>query len=284
MLNIKDCGFGYPRTFKNILDYDKHTDKYKSENNVVKDDQKYNFCLVDNTAKFEQNLKQYHKDLYFANKQNRNLNRKKTNSQIEKDFYETKIMRTFRIQVNSVELKKINQGILDTEKIRQNTTAFYQKTLDQAIAILDHENVQKRQPLMLVKADVHFDQTNPHIHIHLSNFYEKKVKENYKDQEYKKTVITNNIEQTDLIKRLDNISKKFQKEKQIKVSPNEIFTRLLNQNNNNQYLFLNRLHLKTVYPKFFSLYESNSFKKFNVDFKNLSQKEIQKQISQIKGK
>lgn len=222
MLNIKDCGFSYPKTFKNILDYDKHSDKYKSENNVVKNDQKFNVYLVDNSEKFEQNLQKYHKHLYFANQEQRHKNRKKTNAQIKKDFYEAAIMRTFRIQVNSVELRKINQGILGPEKIHENTTAFYQKTLEQAIAILDHENKQKRQPLMIVKADVHFDQTNPHIHIHLSNFYEKKVKENYKDQEYKKTVITNNIDQTGLIKRLDNISKKFQQEKQLKVSPTEI--------------------------------------------------------------
>lgn len=193
-------------------------------------------------------------------------------------------MRTFRIQVNSIELNKINQGILDSEKIRENTTAFYQKTLEQAIDILNHENGEKRQLLMVVKADVHFDQANPHIHIHLSNLYEKKVKENYKDKERKKIVITSNNHQTDLINRLDSISKKYEKQRDLKISPNEIFTKLLSKNNSYKFNYLNKVDLKALYPKFFNLYENNTWKKLNVDFKNLSKEQAQKEVAQIKGK
>lgn len=255
MLNIKDCSVAYPKTFKNVLDYDEHSEKYKTNDLIIKDDQIHNFCLVDNTAKFEQSLKQYHKDLYFANKQEYHKNRKKTNAQIEKNFYQTKIMKTFRIQVNALELNKINQGISDPEKIRQNTISFYQKTMKLAVRILNKENAQKRQPLMVVKADVHFDQTNPHIHIHLSNLYEKKVKENYKDQEHKKLVITNNVEQSDLIKRLSFMSRRYEVNNNIKISPNELFTRLLNHENGQKYAFVNKIDLKAMYPKYYNIYE-----------------------------
>lgn len=48
MLNIKDCGFANPRTFKDVLDYDKRSDKYKTDDLVIKDDQKFNVCLYFN--------------------------------------------------------------------------------------------------------------------------------------------------------------------------------------------------------------------------------------------
>ena len=156
MLNIKNCFFSYAKTYKKALNYDAH--EYK-EQRLKKVDKK-NVELVNNVALFEAELQAYKEDLKASYKAERYKKFKKTNKEIEKIFNTSKVMRSFRISCNHIELNMLHKPNDNEEQKRQNIINFYTDVLNQFQTLLNQNNKFGKE-VQIVKADLHFDQTSP---------------------------------------------------------------------------------------------------------------------------
>lgn len=233
----------YPKTYKKAINYDDH--KYK-EDRLKKDDE-INVRLVDNVALFEAELQAYKEDLKASYKAEKHSKLKKTNKEINKIFHSSKIMRSFRISCNHIELNSLHKPN-DTEiQKRQNIINYYSDVLNQFSDLLNKNN-KFGQEVQIVQADIHFDQTSPHLHVHVSNLYEREVK-----KLNRKNVNTCNIDISDAIKILKQKQRDIYKEEGIKLAPNEIFARSL-RNVNSNYALTNKIDLKKLFPEQYDLF------------------------------
>lgn len=244
MLNIKDNGFGRPKTYKSILNYDKH--HYKEDRLVVKsnDKENENVRLVDNVEQFEKLLKQYNKDLFDSFSKERHNKLKKTHKEMVKSYLDSKILRSFRISINHIELDALHSPTDTKEQRKENIVNFYKQTLDTFVKQLESSH-PFNQKIEIVQADIHFDQASPHLHVHVSNLYNRFSKKLNRD------IISNNIKISDAINSL--MTEKM--ENDIKQPINEIFSQKLKQSveNDPRYSLVNRIDLKALFPHIYDL-------------------------------
>ncbi len=258
MLNIRLYKkLAVPKTWLGIINYDSH--EYKDDDLISEDDTCENFCLIDNKEKFESELKQYKIDLTESYLNEDHVSRRKTKKEIDKEYYSSGIMRSFRISINHIETDSLHKPNDDENTKRQNIINFYKLFMNEIQDTLNKNNRWK-QEVLIIKADLHFDQTNPHIHFHVSNLRKKFLKK------LNRECVTCNIEQSDLIRML-NKEKSIQKNKNLTI--NEIFTQKLRNKKENLDL-INRIDLKKLYPE---IYDVQLYKTKN-NIKNLDLSEI----------
>lgn len=244
MLNIKNCFFSYPKTYIKAINYDSH--EYKD--NRLKKDSKLNVELVNNVELFEAELNAYKQDLRASYKVEKHNKLKKTDKEINKIFNTSKVMRSFRISCNHIELNMLHKPNDSEEQKRQNIINFYSDVLDQFQDLLNKNNKFGKE-VQIVKADLHFDQTSPHLHIHVSNLYEREVK-----KLNRKNVVTCNRNISDLIMILNKQCRQIWNDQKLKVSPNEVFTQYLRKINKD-YSSVNKIDLKKLFPKQYNIFK-----------------------------
>ena len=247
MLNIKDCKCAVPRTWKSVTEYDFH--KYKEDRLTSNDLEDFNITLIDNLDSFEEDVAIYKEDLTKSYKTNRNTKTRKTDQEINQAFHTSHIMRTFRLSVNHIELDSLHKPNDNEHQRRKNIVNFYNDCLNEFQNVLNEDlktsikdpNYQN-QKIKIVLADVHFDQTSAHLHIHVSNIIKRFSKT------LKQEILTCNKMKSDAIKILS----KQAKEQNYKNSINEIFTQKLRNKKENLEL-INQIDLKKIFTKYYDV-------------------------------
>lgn len=261
MLNIKNYkSFSRPQTWKKVVEYDNHI--YKEDRLLAKDNQNENVNLINNILDFEQQVKQYKTDLQDSYAKERYLKLKKTPEEVNKIYYSSGVMRSFRLSVNHIELNSLHQPDDNELQQRKNIIDFYQGCLDEFENVLNKNN-KYSQKVQIVLADIHFDQTSPHMHIHVSNLRKLHLKK------LNREVVTCNINQSDLLRILNNEKIKLAKTNGLKVSVNEIFShQVKSQRLTQDWDLINRIDLKKLYPDIYDiqLYKlKNNIKNWDVN-------------------
>lgn len=261
MLNIKNYkSFSRPKTWKSVVEYDNHV--YKEDRLLAKDNQNENVNLINNILDFEQQVKQYKTDLQDSYAKERYLKLKKTPQEVNKIYYSSGIMRSFRLSVNHIELDSLHQPDDNELQKRKNIINFYQSCLDEFQNVLNKNN-KFDQKVQIVLADIHFDQTSPHMHIHVSNLRKMHLKK------LNREVVACNVKQSDLLRMLNNEKIKLAKANGLKVSVNEIFAhQVKSQRLTQDWALINRIDLKKLYPEIYDvqLYKlKNNIKNWDVN-------------------
>ena len=261
MLNIKNYkSFSRPKTWKKVVEYDNHV--YKEDRLLAKDNHPENVNLIDNILDFEQQVKQYKTDLQASYAKEYHNRLKKTPEEINKIYYSSGIMRSFRLSVNHIELDSLHQSDDNELQQRKNIVDFYQTCLDEFQNVLNKNN-KYNQKVQIVLADIHFDQTSPHMHIHVSNLRKMHLKK------LNREVVTCNVKQSDLLRMLNNEKIKLAKTNGLKVSVNEIFShQVKSQRLTQDWALINRIDLKKLYPDIYDiqLYKlKNNIKNWDVN-------------------
>lgn len=261
MLNIKNYkSFSRPKTWKKVVEYDNHV--YKDDRLLAKDNQNENVNLINNILDFEQQVKQYKTDLQDSYAKERYLKLKKTPQEVNKIYYSSGVMRSFRLSVNHIELNSLHQPKDNELQKRKNIIDFYQSCLDEFQNVLNKNN-KYDQKVQIVLADIHFDQTSPHMHIHVSNLRKMHLKK------LNREVVTCNVKQSDLLRMLTNEKIKLAKTNGLKVSVNEIFShQVKSQRLTQDWALINRIDLKKLYPDIYDiqLYKlKNNIKNWDVN-------------------
>lgn len=239
MLNLKFNCFGNPKYYKRILNYDNHL--YKEERLSFKHEEELNIRLVDNVKKFENQIKNYKNSLIEFNKKERHRSKKKTKEQVDEKFNNSKIMRSYRLAINHIELDSIHNLNDSMEQKRENIINFYKDCLDEVQKELSRNNKPDEIPL-IVQADIHFDQTSPHLHFHISNIYSKHSKV------LNRKAYLNNMNHTDLISFL--VQEKIKNK--LSNSINDIFANKVIKNNpRKKYKNINKVDLKNLFPNIY---------------------------------
>lgn len=236
MLNIKNYKtFGHPKTWKKIVEYDWHI--YKKDDEMSTQDLNANITLVDNILEFEKDLNSYKKDLYETYKKEKNVSRRKTKKEIDKQYYSSSIMRTFRVSVNHIELQSLVNPNDNPYEQKQTIINFYKDVLNEFVDTLNSNN-KFNQKVKVVLADIHFDQTSPHIHIHISNLRKRNLKK------LNREAWTCNYEQSDILRILKKEKAKFNSQDSI----NEWFSQKLRSKIKKANL-VNKIDLKKLFPE-----------------------------------
>lgn len=278
MLNIKNYkSFGRPRTWKKIVEYDWHI--YKKDDEMSTQDLNANITLVDNILEFEKDLENYKKDLYETYSKEKNINRRKTKKEMDKEYYSSGIMRTFRVSVNHIELQSLVNPNDNPYEQKETIINFYKDVLDEFVDTLNRNN-KFNQKVKVVLADIHFDQTSPHIHIHISNLRKRNLKK------LNREAWTCNYEQSDILRILKKEKAKFNSQDSI----NEWFSQKLRAKIQKANL-INKIDLKKLFPDQYDiqLYKlKNKIKNVNKNNTNESSErmnwKIDKEISFIIAK
>lgn len=264
MLNIKNYkSFGRPRTWKNIVEYDWHV--YKKDDEMSYQDLNGNITLVDNILEFENDLKEYKKDLYETYEKETHINRRKTKKEMDKQYYSSAIMRSFRVSINHIELQSLVNPNDNPYEQKQIVIKFYQDLLNEFIDTLNRNNKFK-QKVKVVLADIHFDQTSPHIHIHISNLRQRYLKK------LNRQSWTCNYEQSDILRILKLEKSKFNCQDSI----NEWFSQRLRAKINNANL-VNKIDLKKLFPDQYDL----QLYKLKNKIKNINENNIKNESYEI---
>lgn len=243
MLNIKDNKFGFYKTFKQILEYDNH--KYKEDRLIDPNFKNDNVRIVDNVESFKKDIMKYRYDLFESYKKERHNKNKKTDKQINKIFQSTKIMRSFRISINHIELDSLHNPNDSDEKKKENIINFYKNTLNEFTNLLNRNNKYSKENVKIVQADIHFDQASPHMHVHLSNLTKKYMKK------LKRNVVSNNYNISDAIHEL--IQEK--KEANYSKSINSYFADKLKENHPKEnYELINEIDTKKMFPQYYNIF------------------------------
>lgn len=243
MLNIKDNKFGFYKTFKQILEYDNH--KYKEDRLIDPNFKNDNVRIVDNVESFKKDIMKYRYDLFESYKKERHNKNKKTDKQINKIFQSTKIMRSFRISINHIELDSLHNPNDSDEKKKENIINFYKNTLNEFINLLNRNNKYSKENVKIVQADIHFDQASPHMHVHVSNLTKKYMKK------LKRNVVSNNYNISDAIHEL--IQEK--KEANYSKSINSYFADKLKENHPKEnYELINEIDTKKMFPQYYNIF------------------------------
>lgn len=264
MLNIKNYkSFGRPRTWKKIVEYDWHV--YKKDDEMSYQDLNGNITLVDNILEFENDLKEYKKDLYETYEKETHINRRKTKKEMDKQYYSSAIMRSFRVSINHIELQSLVNPNDNPYEQKQIVIKFYQDLLNEFIDTLNRNNKFK-QKVKVVLADIHFDQTSPHIHIHISNLRQRYLKK------LNRQSWTCNYEQSDILRILKSEKSKFNCQDSI----NEWFSQKLRAKINNANL-VNKIDLKKLFPDQYDL----QLYKLKNKIKNINENNIKNESYEI---
>lgn len=243
MLNIKDNRFGFYKTYKQILEYDNH--KYKEDRLIDPNFKDENVRIVDNVESFKKDIMKYRYDLFESYKNERHKKNKKTDKQINKIFQSTKIMRSFRISINHIELDSLHNPNDPEEKKKENIINFYKNTLNEFTNLLNRNNKYSKENVKIVQADIHFDQASPHMHIHVSNLTKKYMKK------LKRNVVSNNCKISDAIHEL--IQEK--KEANYSKSINSYFADKLKENHPKEnYELINEIDTKKMFPQYYNIF------------------------------
>lgn len=251
MINIKSYTTGNPWNYNSIIFYDEHTYKEDRLLNKHKDYLKTldldNVCLVDNVDEFRKNLKQYKKDLKACYKAEDHLEDKLNEKEIERRYWTSKVMRSFRISIDHIELNSLHKPTDDLEQKRQNVINYYKHVLNEFEKLLN-QNMKFDDKVHIIKADLHFDQTSPHIHVHVSNLYQKEIKKINKLDAW-----TCNSNISDAIMILNKEKANIYKQTNEIVKVNEIFSRKI-RSIDDSYALTNRINLKELFPNQYNIY------------------------------
>lgn len=208
-----------------ILELEKEKEKYVNNPKILKQ--------IDNSIK---HLKIVAKDT-------------STKAQIARYEYNTsKVMRTYRIAINHIELDSLHHPNDTPAQRRENIISFYRDCLVKLQEVLASQNKMGLAP-KIIKADIHFDQTSPHMHVHISNLYERESTTLKRDD-----VMTCNLMNTDLIQWLQQINRKYK----LSLKPNEIYAHLLQADNPKVYANINSINLVKLMPE---MYDVNAYKR-----------------------
>lgn len=243
MLNIKDNRFGFFKTFKQILEYDDH--KYKEDRLVDPNFKDENIRIVDNVESFKEDIMKYRYDLFESYKNERHKKNKKTDKEINKIFQSTKIMRSFRISINHIELDSLHNPNDSEEKKKENIINFYKNTLNEFTNLLNRNNKYSKENVKIIQVDIHFDQSSPHMHVHVSNLTKKYLKK------LNRNITSNNVKISDAINEL--IQEK--KEAKYTKSINSYFAdKLKEKHPNENYELINEIDTKKMFSQYYNVY------------------------------
>jgi len=242
MFNFKVYSKGDRRNWEAIINYDKHKKEYKDKEMIVVKDTLLNHTLINNTSIFKAEIKDWQRDQKDKNKA-QFLYRRLTTDELMNKLDHTTIMRSIRYGINGIEITMLTKNCKTDEESREKIITFYQNVLDQSLAIFN-KNLDPKNYVKVIKADIHFDQSVPHLHAHFSNW-------NLKFSELlHKEIRSSNIDKNDLIKILKRETQYQYHEFGNQIKINELYLEKMNKVHYKEIEFLDTTKRIGLYDNF----------------------------------